>query len=300
MRRITAFCFIFFLVFSLRAFSAETVLVISKDEPGYQAVAAGFRSAFPGEFEEINLEGSDEKVRQVGKDWEASPPDLAVVVGDMAAQLAKWYLKDVPIIYCDAGYAAKISLTEKKAVGIYHEPDPFEQMRMMHDIFPDKTRVGILYSPEYARIDESEIKKEAEALGLSIELAAMANVKEVPGKLRKIMTGKDLLWIFTDPVVLNDISIQYIVVQAITSRIPIFCGDKTLAKLGATAALAPDLEDAGIKAAQAAEEVLGGSEPAPGTTRYPKGKLILSRKMASLMNVSFPESLADTAAEVVQ
>ncbi len=287
-------------LFSAPLRAADVVLVLSDDEPEYLAVADGFRSAFSGGFDEVHLEGSDERLRRLGKQWEASPPGLAVVVGDMAAQLAKWYLKEVPIIYADAGYAAKLSLTEEKAIGIYHEPDPMEQLRIMHDAFPDKKKVAVLYAPEYARIDEASVRGEAQAMGIELELAPMGSIKEVPAKVRQIMADKDLVWVFTDPVVLNEISIQYVVVQAISARVPIFCGDKTLAKLGATAALAPDLEDAGKKAARAANEVLEGSEPTPGATVYPEGRLILSRKMALLMNIQFPQAVAEQAAEVVQ
>lgn len=87
--------------------AARVVLVLSSDEPEYQAVAAGFAGAFTGESVKINLEGSDEKQRATGEELKASKPAVVVVVGDLAAQMAKWYLEDVPVVYCDSVRAAR-------------------------------------------------------------------------------------------------------------------------------------------------------------------------------------------------
>ena len=150
------------MIFSAHAQSPETVLVFSSEKPEYKALVTGFNSAFSGNFREINLKGSDEHQRTVGKELKASKPAVAVVVGNLAAQMAKWYLEDVPIVYCDSVQATKIALAGKKVIGIYHEPDPMEQIEIMHKLFSAKTRVGLLYSPKYARIDEEKIKKKSQ------------------------------------------------------------------------------------------------------------------------------------------
>ncbi len=278
---------------------AETVLILSSSEPEYGVVADAFRSAFSCDFREINLEGSDERQRTVGEELKASKPAVAVVVGDLAAQMAKWYLEGVPVIYCDAVRATKMSLASS-SVGIYHEPDPGKQLRIMHELFPEKTRIGLLYSPEYASINEADVKRESKSLGITLELSGMRSIKQVPSKLREIIPKVDLLWVLTDPVVLSSHSSQYLVLQSISGGIPIFCGDKLLAHGGATAALVPDLEDAGKKAAENAKQVLTGSGPSPGTVIYPKGKLVLNQRTASLLKVSFPPSLVSQAGEVIQ
>jgi len=278
--------------------AAETVLVLSSDEPEYQAVAAGFKNAFAGTFREINLEGSDLKLKTVGEQLQASPPGVAVVVGDLAVQMAKWYLGGVPVIYCAAVRAAQLSLSN--SVGIYHEPAPEEQAKTIQQVFPGKNRVGLLYCPAYARINEVELKKQAQALGLALEITALDSIKEVPVKFRELIPKVNLLWIFTDPVVLSSHSIQYLVLQSISAGVPIFCGDNHLAHLGATAAMTPDQADVGSKAARLAQQLLGGPKPAPGTILYPKGKLVLNQKIADLLKISFPAPLLSQAQELIQ
>jgi ABC-type uncharacterized transport system substrate-binding protein len=160
---------------------AETVLILSSSEPEYQAIEAGFRNAFSGDFREINLEGSDEKQRTTGEELKASRPAVAIVAGDLAAQMAMWYLEGVPVVYCDAVRAAKMSLASK-AVGIYHEPDPGEQLKVMHELFPGKTRVGLLHSPKYARINEADVKRKSQNLGITLEVSGIDSIKQVPSK----------------------------------------------------------------------------------------------------------------------
>lgn len=282
------------------AHAGEVVLVLSSGEPEYKQVAAGFSSAFSGEFREINLEANDERQRAVGEELKASKPDLAVVVGDLAAQMANWYLEGVKIVYCDAVWAAKNSIDSENAVGIYHESDPMDQINIMKELFPDKRRVGLLYSSEFARIDKQALQNQAQELGISLEIVGLDSVKKVPAKLRDLMPGVDLLWVFTDPVVFNSLSIQYIVLQSFAMGVPIFCGDNGLAHTGATAAFVPDLEDAGKMAAREGQKVLEGSASAPGSVVYPRGKLVLNQKTASLLKLSFPPSLLGQAVEVIQ
>ncbi len=287
------------LMLPVSAFPRGAVLVLSFDAENNQQVAEGFKNAFSGDIEEINLEGSDERQRQVGEQLKAQSPEVAVVVGDLAAQMAKWYLSGVPVVYCASARAAKISLSQESAVGIYHEPGPQDQFETLARAFPEKKNVALIYSSDHT-LKEDAIKSRARDLGFTLELAPMASIKQVPEKLRQVLPETDLLWVLTDPVVLSSHSIQYIVLQSISARVPVFCGDNGLAHGGATAALVPDLENAGKIAAEEAGRIIKGSPPQAGSLRFPKGKLVLNQKTAALMQVSFPQGLLIKAAEIIQ
>lgn len=288
------------LVYSFEAGAADPVLVLSAGGPEYQAVAAGFKSSFAGKYRELNLEGNDEKVRKVGEELKAAKPSVTVVVGDLAAQMAKWYLEGLPVVYCDAPRAGKIGLSGSKVIGIYHEPDPSDQLRSMKDLFPGKTRVGVLYNPQMAKVNLDKLKRDAQGLGLSLQIIAVASVQELPNKLRDVLPKVDVLQILTDPVVLSAHSIQFLVMQSLSAGVSVFCGDSALGHGGATAALVPDLNDVGTKAAQEAGKVVKNASPSFGTVIYPKGKLVLNKKMAAALKISFPPAAAAQAQEVIQ
>jgi len=279
--------------------AAETVLVLSSSSPEYQAVAAGFKGSFHGPLREINLEGSEEKQRKAGEELKAAPPAAAVVVGDMAVQMAKWYIPDVPIVYCDSVRAPMISPTQGKAVGIYHETDPADQLSALIKLFPGKKHVGLVYCPEYARLDEKALAASAAAKGRTLEIVALASIKEMPVKLQALIPKVEMLWVLTDPAVLSSHSTQYLVLQAISAGLPIFCGDADLAHGGATAAFVPDLADTGGKAAREAAGIISGKAPAAGAVIYPKGIMVLNLKSAAMLKIAFPSDVAATADEVI-
>jgi len=278
---------------------AESVLVISRDDAANRQVVKGFADAFSGPYRQINLEGSDERQRVVGGELAADKPEVAVVVGDLAVQMAKWRLEDVPVIYCNSMRASKITLTESAAAGVYHEPNPVNQLEYMHNLFPDRKKVGVFYSPRYGSVSIEEVRQAAGDYGLALQTAAVDSIKDIPAALRDIMPGVDLIWVLTDPVVLSSHSIQYIVLQSISARVPVFCGENELAHGGATAALVPDLESAGRLAGKEAAAALSGSSAGQHRIRYPRGRLVLNQKTAALMQVTFPPSLAEKA-EVIK
>ena len=279
--------------------AAETVLVLSSSGPEYQAIAAGFKGSFGGTLREINLEGSEEKQRKVGEELKAKPPAAAVVVGDLAVQMAKWYIPDVPVVYCDSVRAPMISLSQGKAVGIYHETDPADQLSVLARLFPGKKHVGLIYCPEYAAVNEKSLAASAAAKGITLEMMPLASIKEMPVKLQVLIPKVEMLWVLTDPAVLSSHSTQYLVLQAISAGLPIFCGNADLAHGGATAALVPDLADVGAKAAREAAGINSGKAPAPGAVIYPKGKTVINLKSAAMLKIALPSDAAASADEVI-
>lgn len=302
MKRISAILIILMAVSLVGAHAqpAGAVLVLSLNSPEYKAVAAGFKGAYGADFREINLEGSDQKQRKIGEELKASKPAIVVAVGDLAVQMAKWYLEGLPTVYCYSEQAQKISLTGAKVVGIYHEPDPMEQLKTIQALFSGKNKIGLLYNPDLSKINEEEIKKRSQSLGLAIEAAPLNSVKAVPDKLRTLIPRVNLIWIVSDPVVFSRHSGEYIVLQTLSAGVPIFCGNDGMAHSGATAALIPDPDDIGKKAAAQAKLLMKGSAPLKGGIIYPKGKLMLNQKMATLFKVSFPPAMVSQAAEVIQ
>lgn len=278
----------------------DVVLLLSDSDKDTQSISEAFLAEFGKNARTINLEGSDIKQKEEGEKLEAEPPELAVVVGDLAAQAAKWYLEDVPVVYCNSFRAAKLSLTEMKAAGVYYEPDPADQLDSIREVFPDVKKVGLLYAPEFSLVKEGRIKSKARGRGIDIRISTCDDVKELPAKLKALMPQVDLVWVLTDPHVLSKHSNRFIVMQSISMQVPVFCGEESLGRGGATAALVPSPESVGKTAARQAEKVLKGRAPEPGTVVYPEGRLIVNRKMAGNLNIDFDSDLMEKAVQVIQ
>ncbi|MFO8057019.1 MAG: ABC transporter substrate binding protein [bacterium] len=281
--------------------SPDVVVLLSDSAEDIRSVSKSFQSEFGKEVEVINLEGSDIKQKKEGEKLEARGPDLVVVVvGDLAAQAAKWYLAEVPVVYCSSFRAAEFSLTDMNAVGVYHETSPSDQLAGIKELFPEAEKVGLLYAPEYSQVKLSRIKSRARSRGIDLEVSPCKNVKEIPAKLKSLMPRVDLLWVLTDPQVLSKHSNQFIIKQSISSKVPVFCGEKRLGRAGAAAALVPSAESVGRTAARQAKKVAGGKTPEPGDVVYSEGELIINRKMTENLNIKLAPGMIEKAAQVIE
>ncbi len=280
--------------------SAEAVFVLSSDDPQYQKVAEAFKSSYEGEVELINLYGSDERLNYMGQRLKESPPAFAVVVGDHAVRMAKLYLEGVPVVYCEAPNAARIGLEADNVYGIYHEPDPAEQIRMLHEVFPQAQKVVAVFNPEHARVSPADIEAASGKQGIALINIAVMNFKEAPQKIREALEQGEIVWVFEDPVVISTHSIKYLVMESLKAKIPLFCGSSSLGRGGAAAAWIPDLKDTGETAAYLASKIQAGSPPTTGVLRYPKGQLIINRKITNLLNVTVSEAAVSNAAELIE
>jgi len=279
--------------------SPNIVLVLSSNNPRLAMVAGGFRQSFPGAFREINLEGSDKKLRDVGEELKISKPELVVVVGDQAAQMAKWYLENVPVVYCEAPLAAKTFQGSTNVVAISHQSDPMDQLKALQAVFPDKKRVALFYGKPYARIDSEKISKESRQMGLTLRINAMNLIGELPTRLKEQTSEVDVIWVMIDPEIMYRFSIEYVVVQAISAGLPVFCGDVVLGESGAAASLPPNPVDVGVKAATEAKKILDKGPTRNGTVVYAKGDLTLNKRVAKILNLSFPANL-EKEARIIQ
>jgi ABC-type uncharacterized transport system substrate-binding protein len=299
MRKICLVVFTSILVMMWTRASAQTVLVLSSDNVHYMALAQGFSSNFSGSFKVINLEGSEEKLRKTGESLSANPPPLLIVAGNEAAQMAEWYMKDTPVIYCSASRASAFGLKGSKIVGIYHEPSLQDQLSAMVKAFPDKKKVGIIYNK---KVLQDQVNKLAEHPSLkSIELVqiGLSNIKEVPVKTRETVAQVNLVWAVQDPEFINPHTFPYIILQSIQHSVPVFCGNQEMVKSGATAALTEDSGQTGALLSRLATQVVGGQNPSP-RIQFPPGKLILNTKTAAVIGIKFPPEVMKKAGLVIR
>lgn len=276
-------------------------LVISSSEEDYMAVAHGFRAAYKGQVQEIDLEGSEKKMRIVGEELKASPPPVTIVVGDMATQMAKWHLAGHPVIYCSAYRASEFQLPPDTTIGISQFSSISAQIEIIPVIFPERKNVGLFYSGALeSLIDVDKLSKDADRLGVGLKLIPVDSVKEVPGRIESELPGLDLIWVLTDPVVFSKYSVEYIVMKGLGAKIPIFGGEAILAHGGATAALVPDLYDVGGKAAAEARKVLGEGSPSFGQVLFPEGSLVLNVRVAAILNVELTSEVQGRANTIIR
>ncbi len=275
---------------------ALPLLVLSSGE--HEKAAAAFQESFSGEVRVIVLDDDEKEKAEKIEVLKSAVPPLAVVMGNEAGRAVKKHLAEVPLVYASMQEAGELSFTEQKAYGIYHEPSPRDQLEAMRKVFPKSKNLVLLYSPHYSQEKEARLKRLARARGFDLTIASCKDVQEVPQQVKSLMPQADLVWVLTDSRVLGPHNNRFIVMQSMSAKVPVFCGDARLGRSGAVAALVPDPENVGKLAAQKAEEIMKGRTS--GDLTYPEGRLIINRKTAEVVEVEIAPHILEIAVQVIE
>ena len=273
---------------------ARVVLVVSSSNPQYQEVASGFKQSFSGTLEEYNLRGLEDEVRKLGKGLAASPPDLIIVVGNLAAKMAKEYCPGCAVIFAAASNVQEIKLTGDKIAGVSAFPSPYKIAEKLKLLFPDRRRIGIIYNPGYTGREVQELERESAKAGFSLKDVSINEMKEMPNALSKLIPEIEVYLILDDPGVINTDTFPYIFMNCFQKKVPIFVTRQDMVKNGAIAGFAPDNAKAGAELSQLANQFLQQKTFKTRLT-YPEGKLYLNPKIARALNLSFTAQVQNQA-----
>jgi len=273
---------------------ARVVLVVSSQDPYYLEVAAGFKKSFSGAYEEYNLRGLEDEVRRLGKDFENSPPKLVIVIGNIAAKMAKEYCPDALVVYAAASNAAGLKFNERKVLGVAESPSVPKMIENIKSLFPASTRIGLIYNPQYVNKEVIELQNLSARQGFSVKAIAVTEIKQIPTALSQLLPNIDLYLMFNDPGVINSDTFPFIFLACFQKKIPIFATNLSMVKNGAIAGLAADSASVGQELARlgnlAFQEKAGKEK-----IIYPEGKLYLNMKIAAASNLTFPPQVKDKA-----
>jgi len=290
-----AFGFMGLILLSLPALlQARVVLVVSSQEPYYLEVAAGFKKSFAGAFEEYNLRGLEDEVRKLGQDLQANPPKLVIVVGNIAAKMAKEYCPDATVVYAAAGNAAGLKFSERKALGVSDSPAVSKIADSLKLLFPASTRIGLIYNPQYVNKEVIDLQNLSARQGFSVKAIPVTEIKQIPTTLSQLLPNIDLYLMFNDPGVINSDTFPFIFLACFQKKIPIFATNLSMVKNGAIAGLIADSASVGQELARLSNLAVQ-DKASREKIIYPEGKLYLNQKIATASNITFPQQVKDKA-----
>jgi putative tryptophan/tyrosine transport system substrate-binding protein len=291
----TAFGILVLILLSFPALvQARVVLVVSSQDPYYLEVAANFKKGFTGAFEEYNLRGLEDEVRRLGKDFENNPPKLVIVIGNIAAKMAKEYCPDAFVVYAAASNAAGLKFNERKVLGVSESPAVPKMVENIKSLFPASNRIGLIYNPQFVNKEVVELQNLSGKQGISIKAIPVTEIKQIPTTLSQLLPNIDLYLMFNDPGVINSDTFPFIFLACFQKKIPIFATNLNMVKNGAIAGLTADSASVGQELARLSN--LAAAEKA-GKEKivYPDGRLCLNSKIATASNITFPPQVKDKA-----
>jgi putative ABC transport system substrate-binding protein len=262
------------------------MLVVSSDESYYQEIAAGFKKSFDKPYDEINLRGLEDESRRVGKNFSTVKPELLVVVGNLAAKMAKESCPDCNIMFAAATNVSGLKLSGANVSGISAQPSAAKIMENLKTVFPDAQRVGAIYQPTFESKDIAALQDAATKAGIKFMAEPVPQMKDIPNVLNKIIPNIDLYLMLDDPGVITNDTLPFIFITCFQKKIPIFTTSQDILKKCGIAGYGYSPQVLGEELASYASDILV-SKAAEGKEKPGTAKLWLNKKIAAVYNFNF-------------
>ena len=272
----------------------KTVIVIrSHQVVAYDDAIKGFQEGCKDkgiivrDIYDLNGDAETGKKVVLGIKNSKSPPDLVLVVGVLAATLAKEYFTDIPVIFCLVINHERFNFKGSNIVGISSEAATEDQFSAIKELLGGRRRLGVIYDPIQTEKLVAEAIPLAKKYDFDLITKKIASEKDVAAALDAIINKIDVLWMIPDSTVITQDALSVILKKVQIQHIPTFCTSSAIVKAGALASIAIDYTQTGFQAAKIAQSLLFHNKETPPGVRYPeKLKWTLNTKTAKWLGIN--------------
>jgi putative ABC transport system substrate-binding protein len=257
-------CLAIFLSLSSVASAEEVAILKSADIRAYSEAITAFKSGLPPSFKilpEYDLQGDMTQGRKLARRIRASNVKVVLAVGLKAALAAKLEILDIPVIFCLVVDPEKYGLPTGNMVGLSLEI-PFRQhLKPLQSLVPKVSRIGVLFNPQKSNGMQSQLLRDAKALGIRIVSEEVHTEQDVPQALNAIKNHIDALWLLPDSTVLTDNTLDFLMSTTLEAHIPVVGFSAALVRSGAVIGVYFHYADIGRQAAQLSQRLVGQTSP---------------------------------------
>ena len=171
--------------------------------------------------------------------------------------------------------------------GVNMNLSPGKYLGLMEKLNLPNLRVCVLYDPAQTGSMLKNIRQTALAKGIEITAKEVHNPKEVPELLTRMKGTCNLFWMIPDPTVVTPETVEFLLLFAQQSRVPVMTFAGKYVDEGALVSLDIDSFDLGKQAGEMANKVLDGtrvSELPDSEAR--KAVLRINRKVAKKLGIN--------------
>ena len=192
-------------------------------------------------IEQQNAQGEQANAQTICSQFTDAKKDLIFAIATPAAQAAYNSTKDIPIVFTAVTdpVAAKIANDWKSSgtnvTGTSDKVPVDQQIDLLKKLIPDAKTLGVIYNTSEANsvIQVDELKKAAEAKGLSVKEIGVTNVNEINQNLSSALGDIDVLYTPTD----NTVASGYALVGnlCVENNVPIIGAEEAVVDKGGLA-----------------------------------------------------------------
>lgn len=287
---------------SVHAEPAITVL-LSQDSAPYIEMLEGFQaqlkdSGLQAGYEILQAGGDRNKAAQLAGQIAGQETALVYCLGNLACQNVQQQVSGKPVV-------ASLVLTlepvspESQLTGVTLSYYPETQLQWLKKLFPQFSRVGVIYNPEQNQSLIDQAIRVANRLGVKLVAKPIEKPKELPLALKNLLREIDILWALPDRVVLAPQTAKEVLLTSFRSRIPVIGASAPWVKGGALYALDADYRDMGAQGADMALKILKGTPINRIPVEEPRSvDYTMNLKTAGHMKLDVPDKITRGAKHV--
>ncbi len=299
---ISLLCTLIILPAAVRAETAPKVLVLNSNASieKYTIAHQEFKKAIPYPIVEQNLGGCKVDICELKELVTVESIDLIYCVGAKAYLTANKYLTDKNIVFSSIINWRRLPVSYN-SYGVSNELHSVTQIMMFRYIFPEVTKIGILYSRKFNKQWVKQAKKQAKTVGIELAARPVSYRKHPVPVLQKIIPEIDALWLISDPSVISEKDDLFLILEECdNARIPVFSYDRVFAKYGAVLIVAVDNPTIGRQSAIIAEQLLSDGKPEV-KVQYPAGSHItLNLKKVNAYGMKYNENALKSVNTIIK
>jgi putative ABC transport system substrate-binding protein len=237
-----------------------------------------------------------ENPEKVALQIDSQKPLLVFTVGPEAAKFAGTNLHHTPLIF--SMVLRPQSLAAPNVTWVSLEIPPRARLEKIRKLLPGVRSIGVIFSPDSAPLYR-EIARECDRMGLRPVGRQIESGTELPEAFADIAPRIDLFLMVPDTKVLSPKSIQYLLAEAMKTRVPVVGLAASYSRAGALLSFEADYRDIGRQAGAMALRIIDGENPASIKPATPRGiKTSLNLAVAKRLRISLDAAAVKEAAEV--
>lgn len=268
---------------------------------------AGYKEGDNLKFVYESAQGNPGTAAQIARQFVGDAPNVIVPISTPSAQAVVSATRDIPVVFTavsDPLGAELIKDMQKpggNVTGLSDMSPVADHVALIKEITPNAKSIGFIYNTAEANSVSTlaALKAEAEKAGLTIVESVATKSAEVQGAARALVGRVDVIYIPTDNTIVS--AFEAAVGVAEEAKIPLYAGDTDSVNRGALAALGFNYFDVGKQTGEIVVRVLKGEKPGDIPVRVAAGTdLVINKKAAAKMGVTFPESITSRATKTIE
>jgi ABC-type uncharacterized transport system substrate-binding protein len=130
-----------------------------------------------------------------------------------------------------------------------------EIIAQIKQLFPGKTRLGVIRDPATERSTPAQLQARAQPLGFTLRVADATGPEQLLPALMSLKGLADFVWCMPDGALYNSATIKPLILASIENRLPLIGFSESFARAGAALGIYADFRDVGVQTGEAARQI---------------------------------------------